>query len=242
MVAAEVDYVIGVDTPRDKHMLAAVTAPTGAVIAGEEVRADARGYRATLRFAARYAAGRRVWAIEGSGSYGAGLARYLTQRGEIVLSRTPRGERRLRGKDDALDAVRTARAALASRTLTLQRAGQRREALRLLLLARRSAVDVRREALGQVRAVIVTAPDQLRQELRGLSVGKLLDRCRRLRQIRAPAPMSSRRGSSSVASPCGSLPPPAKPNSSSASSSDTSAHSRPPCSTSPASGPSSPRS
>ncbi len=186
MVADEVDYVIGVDTHRDKHMLAAVTAPTGAVIAGEEVSADAR-YRATLRFAARYAAGRRVWAIDGSGSYGAGLARYLTQRGEIVLelSRTPRGERRLRGKDDALDAVRTARAALASRELTLPRAGQRREALRLLLLARRSAVDVRREALGQLRAVIVTAPDQLRQELRGLPVGKLLDRCRRLRQIRA---------------------------------------------------------
>jgi len=186
MVADEVDYVLGVDTHRDKHMLAAVTAPTGAVVAGEEVSADARGYRAALRFAARYAAGRRVWAIEGSGSYGAGLARYLAERGETVLefSRTPKGERRLRGKDDVLDAVRTARAALASRTMTLPRAGQRREALRLLLLARRSAVDVRREALGQLRAVIVTAPDELRKELRELPVGKLLDRCRRLRQTR----------------------------------------------------------
>ena len=127
-----------------------------------------------------------MWAIEGSGSYGAGLARYLAERGETVLelSRIPKGERRLRGKDDALDAVRTARAALASRTLTLPRAGQRREALRLLLLTRRGAVDVRREALGQLRAVIVTAPDELRRELRGLPVGKLLDRCRRLRQPR----------------------------------------------------------
>ena len=94
-----------------------MTAPTGASSLERRSRADARGYRATLRFAARYAAGRRVWAIEGSGSYGAGLARYLAERGETVLelSRTPRGERRLRGKDDALDAVRTARAALASR-------------------------------------------------------------------------------------------------------------------------------
>jgi transposase len=186
MVADEVDYVIGVDTHRDEHMLAAVIAPTGAVVAGEAVRADARGYRATLRFAARYAAGRRAWAIEGSGSYGAGLTRYLVERGETVLelSRTPKGERRLRGKDDALDAVCTARAALASRTLTLPRTGQRREALRLLLLARRSAVDVRREALGQLRAVIVTAPESLREELRGLPVGKLLDRSRRLRQTR----------------------------------------------------------
>jgi transposase len=187
MVADEVDYVIGVDTHRDEHVLAAVTAPSGAVVAGKAVRADARGYRAALRFAARYAVGRRAWAIEGSGSYGAGFARYLFERGETVLelSRTPKGERRLSGKDDALDAVRTARAALASRTLTRPRAGQRREALRLLLLARRSAVDVRREALGQLRAVIVTAPDQLRQELRGLPVGKLLERCRRLRRTRA---------------------------------------------------------
>ena len=186
MVADEVDYVIGVDTHRDEHMLAAVTAPAGAVVAGEAVSADVRGYRAALRFGARFAAGPRVWSIEGSGSYGAGLTRYLVERGETVLelSRAPKGERRLRGKDDTLDAVRTARAALASETLTLPRAGERREALRLLLLARRSAVDVRREALGQLRAVIVTAPDQLRQELRGLPVGKLLDRCRRLRQTR----------------------------------------------------------
>jgi len=61
MVADELDYVIGVDTHRDEHMLAAVIAPTGAVVAGEAVRADARGYRATLRFAARYAAGRRAF-------------------------------------------------------------------------------------------------------------------------------------------------------------------------------------
>jgi transposase len=152
-------------------------------VAGAEIRADAR-YRAMLRFAARYAPARRVWAIEGSGSYGAGFARYLAERGEVVLevSRTPKGERRLRGKDDALDAARTARAVLASTTLALPRTGERREALRLLLVARRSAVDVRREALGQLRAVIVTAPDRLRQELRTLPTGKLLERCSRLRR------------------------------------------------------------
>jgi hypothetical protein len=63
--------------------------------------------------------------------------------------------------------------------------GQRREALRLLLIARRSAVDVRRQALGQLRSVIVTAPDQLRQVLRELPLGRLLDRCRRLRRLRS---------------------------------------------------------
>ena len=105
----------------------------------------------------------------------------------LEVSRTAATERRLRGKDDALDAARVARAALAADTLASPRAGGRREALRLLLIARRSAVDVRREALTQLRAVIVTAPDELRQELRGMPVGRLLDRCSRLRRTTAAA-------------------------------------------------------
>jgi transposase len=187
MLADGLDYVIGVDTHRDEHVVAVVTAPAGAVVAGTTSAANARGYRALLRVADRYAPGTRAWAIESSGSYGAGLTRYLAARGEMVLeiSRTPRTERRLRGKDDAMDAARTARAALASDRPALPRAGERREALRLPLVARRSAVDVRREALSQLRAVIVTAPDPLRQELRGLPLGKLLDRCSRLRRSSA---------------------------------------------------------
>jgi transposase len=184
MLADELDYVVGVDTHLDEHVLVVVAAPSGAVVAQRSVRASAGGYVAALRFAGEAAGGARVWAIEGTGSYGAGLARYLAGRGETVLeiSRTPRAERRLRGKDDSLDAARIARAALASETLALPRAGERREALRLLLVARRSAVDVRREALTQLRGVIVTAPDQLRQELRVLPTGRLLERCSRLRR------------------------------------------------------------
>jgi transposase len=184
MLADELDYVLGVDTHRDEHVLVAVAAPAGAVVARQAVRANARGYRDTLRFAELYAPGVRAWAIEGTGSYGAGLVRHLAGCGETVLElgRTPRGERRLRGKDDSLDATRTARAALASETLALPRSGERREALRLLLVARRSAVDVRREALSQLRGVIVTSPDELREELRRLPTGRLLERCSRLRR------------------------------------------------------------
>ena len=189
MLADELDYVLGVDTHRDEHVVAVLTAPAGAVVAGKAARADARGYRELLRLAQRYAAGRRAWAIEGTGSYGAGLARFLAAHGEVVLevSRVPRTQRRLRGKDDSLDAVLTARAALAAETAALPRSGERREALRLLLVARRSAVDVRREALTQLRAVIVTAPEPLREQLRGLSTGKLLDRCSRLRRTGSTA-------------------------------------------------------
>ena len=113
MVADEVDYVVGVDTHLDEHVLAVVASPGGAVLAQRAVAANARGYAQALRFAQRYAGGARVWAIEGAGHYGAGLVRHLSERDEAVLEvgRSPRNERRLRGKDDQLDAVRAARAA-----------------------------------------------------------------------------------------------------------------------------------
>ena len=184
MLADEVDYVIGVDTHRDQHTLALVAAPAGAVLAQTVVTANARGYSAAVRFADKHAAGVRVWAVEGAGHYGAGLTRHLADRGESVLEvgRQARSERRLRGKDDPLDAIRAARAGLAADTLTLPRSGQRQEALRVLLLARRSAVDVRRVALVQLRSVIVTAPEQLREELRRLPVGALIRRCSSFRR------------------------------------------------------------
>ena len=190
MLADEVDYVVGVDTHRDKHVLAVVVAGTGVVVARRSVRSSARGYAEALRFAQAAADGARVWAVEGAGHYGAGLARHLSGRGETVLEagRGPRDQRRLQGKDDSLDAVRAARTALASETPALPRTGQQREALRLLLLARRSAVDVRRLALVQLRSVIVTCPDQLREELRGLPAGRLVERCSRLRRSPSRTP------------------------------------------------------
>ena len=80
MLADELDYVLGVDTHRDEHVMAVVTAPAGAVVAGAATAANARGYRELLRVAEQHAPGRRAWAIEGTGSYGAGLSRYLCAR------------------------------------------------------------------------------------------------------------------------------------------------------------------
>jgi transposase len=167
MLADELDYVVGVDTHRDRHTLAIVSSPNGGVVAQRSVRTSARGYAEAVRFAERHAPGARAWAIEGAGHYGVGLARHLSSRGETVIEsgRGARDERRLRGKDDPLDAIRAARAALASETVAVPRMGRRREALRLLLVARRGAIDVRRRALVQLRSVIVTAPDRLRAEL-----------------------------------------------------------------------------
>jgi transposase len=184
MLADEVDYVIGVDTHRDQHTLAVIAAPAGAVLAQTVVGANTRGYTAALRFADKHAAGVRAWAVEGTGHYGAGLTRCLCECGETVLEvgRQTRSERRLGGKDDTLDAIRAARTGLAVETVTLPRSGERQEALRVLLLARRSAVDVRRVALVQLRSVIVTAPEHLRDELRRLALAQLIRRCSRFRR------------------------------------------------------------
>ena len=190
MLADELDYVLGVDTHRDQHVLAVVAAPTGALIAQRSVPTNAQGYREAIRFAERHAPGARLWAVEGAGHYGAGLARSLAARGEAVheSGRSSRAERRLHGKDDPLDATRAARSALATNQPASPRSGQRQEALRVLLLTRRSAVDVRRIALVQLRSVIVTAPDELRNELRRLPLGELLRRCSRFRRSSSRTP------------------------------------------------------
>jgi transposase len=195
MLADELDYVVGVDTHRDQHAVAIVDAHTGAVIAQTTTAAGARGYADAVGFADRHAPGDRVWAIEGAGHYGAGLVRHLQRRSEAVqeVERTSRSERRLRGKDDQLDAVRAARSALAHEHRAKPRAGEHQEALRLLLLARRTAVDTRKVALVQLRSVIVTAPDELRDELRRLSLGELLNRCSHFRRSssRTPAQLAT---------------------------------------------------
>ena len=107
--------------------------------------AGGRGFPEALRFADRHAPGARAWAIEGTGHYGAGLVRLLLRNGERVheVERTSRAERRLRGKDDSSTRSGPPAPDWRPRTAT-PRGGQHQEALRLLLLASRGAVDVRR--------------------------------------------------------------------------------------------------
>ena len=114
MLAELVDGVIGVDTHRDT-LAAAALSSVGGVLAQTTVRADAAGYQALLGFADAHLAGRRCWAIEGAGSYGAGLAALLGRHGEqlVEAGRPKRPARRRDAKTDAIDAVRAARDALA---------------------------------------------------------------------------------------------------------------------------------
>ena len=110
MLADELDFVVGVDPHRDSHAIGVVEVRSRVVVFESSVTADSSGYAEALRVAERHAPGRRAFAIEGTGSYGAGLARFLADHGEQVseVGRVRR-ERRSSGKTDALDAVRAAR-------------------------------------------------------------------------------------------------------------------------------------
>ena len=148
---------------------------------------DASGYQRLLGFAGERAAGRRVWAIEGTGSFGAGLTSYLLEQGEWVVEvdRPARPARRNGAKSDQLDAARAATEALSRQHLAQPRRRGDREALRVLLAVRQGAVLARTQAIGQVKGLIINAPDQLRQQLRRLPTDEQLARCARLRSARS---------------------------------------------------------
>ena len=156
------------------HALAVVDVISGAVLFEATIAANSDGYRQALELVDRHASGRRVFAVEGTGSFGAGLTRVLSSRGERVLEvGRLRRERRSGGKTDA---VRAARAVLAQNRPATPRAGGEREALRALMAAREGAVNAKRAALCQLRDLLVTTPEPLRAQLRPLTRARLLRR------------------------------------------------------------------
>jgi len=182
MVADETALVIGVDTHAETHTLALVEAGTQRTTGCLTIPASRSGYRQALQHAHGHGLGPRVWALEGSGSYGAGLARYLADRGETVveIARPRRDGRQGRLKSDPLDAERAARTLLADGG-GQPRLGRETRALQALLATRQGAVHARTQALNELRALLVTAPAPLRERLHGLSRAALLDACARLR-------------------------------------------------------------
>jgi transposase len=185
MLADQLDYVIGVDPHRDTHALAIVDVRTGGIVLEASVAASSGGYARAFELAREHAPGRRAFAVEGSGSFGAGLTRFLAGRDERVLEVGHlRRERRPGGKTDALDAIRAARGVLSQTRPAEPRAGGEREALRALMAAREGAVNARRAGLCQLRDLLITTPEPLRSELRPLTRAQLLRRLRAMRPQR----------------------------------------------------------
>lgn len=162
--------VVGVDTHAMTHT-AAVCDDIGRLIESATFEADRGGYRRLRCWARRHGAV-VSFGVEGTGSYGAGLVRFLTDEGERVIevNRVNRQHRRRRGKSDPVDAEAAARAVLSGEATAIprDRTGQV-EAVRVLRVARRSAVHAKTVAANQIRDLIVTAPDDVRAELAGLT-------------------------------------------------------------------------
>ena len=176
---------LGVDTHLDTHV-AAVLDARGQWLDSISIPTTSAGYHALLDWAAAFGTIDQV-GVEGTGSYGAGLARWLTAHGLVVLEvdRPDRRARRQHGKSDPLDAESAARAVQAGRASGIPKAGTGAvEAIRALRIARGSAMDARSRVTNQLHALRVTAPDTLRDELRALSLSGLV---RRASGFRLPA-------------------------------------------------------
>lgn len=172
----------GVDTHRDVNV-AAVVDMNGGVLGVESFATTADGHRLLGSWMAGFGTIERV-GIEGTGAYGAGLARHLAKSAVSVIEvdRPNRQKRRQRGKSDRLDAIEAARGALSGRCEGVAKSGDgAAEALRVLLVAKRSARSTRIRTIVQLRHLMFTAPDELRSKLGGLSAALLVSEAARVR-------------------------------------------------------------
>src|SRR4051794_18506266 len=164
----------GVDTHLDVHVAAAVDA-NGGVLGVESFATTPAGYRELCSWLETFGTPARV-GVEGTGAYGAGLARHLRGAGLVVIevARPNRQERRRNGKSDELDAIEAARAALSGRASGIAKSADGDvEAIRALLVVRRSGRNVRIKYLNQIRHLGFTAPAELRERLRDVHPDRL---------------------------------------------------------------------
>ncbi len=153
----------GVDTHADVHVAAALD-ENGAVLGIESFPTDAAGYRSLLSWLSGFGPVVRV-GVEGTGSYGVGLARHLHREGIVVVEvdRPNRQKRRKLGKSDPIDAEAAARAALSGEAnVTPKWRDGTVEQIRVLMIARRSARMQRNQTLNQLRQVVICGPDEVR--------------------------------------------------------------------------------
>ena len=190
MLAENYEYVIGGDPDRDTIDLAVLETGTGRVRAHVADAADGAGYRRMLAWAVENAPGRRVWALEGTGSFAAGLFVCLVDAGETVIE--VGALKRARGaKSDRIGAIRAARQALSRDEQGAPRSRGLREALRMVFACREGILASRTKAINELKSLIVVAPEQLRAPLRGGSLTAQLGPIEQL-QTTTTAPIEHR--------------------------------------------------
>ena len=181
---AQLEVVLGVDTHLDVDVGVVIDA-IGRVLGTLSVPTNSDGYTQLLSWARSYGCLQRA-GVEGTGTYGAGLARLLTANGIAVVevNRPNRARRRLRGKSDPTDAENAARAVLAGEALAIPKSQTGVvEALRALALTRRSALKARTQTINQLRSLLVSAPDDVRAKLLKTSPDECVAECRRIRLL-----------------------------------------------------------
>lgn len=181
------EVILGIDTHLEVHVAVALDG-LGRRLGVLNVPTTVKGYQKLLHWAEGFGpvccAG-----VEGTGSYGAGLARYLKVWGISVMEieRPKRRHLRRNGKSDPIDAEAAARAVLANDTAGEPKSADGQvEMIRILRSARQSAVKARTQAANQLQALLVTAPEDLRHRLRKLPTKNLVDACARLRPGAGP--------------------------------------------------------
>jgi transposase len=183
ILATEAFSVIaGIDTHADTHHVAVIN-EHGKPIADREFLAVGSGYRKIVDFITSHGAVTAV-GVEGTGSYGAEIARTLRSAGLNVLevNRPNRAARRLKGKSDPLDAYQAAQSVLDGRTKSIPKAKDGPvESLRILRAGRTSAVKARTAAINQIKGLLVSAPDKLRAKFRGLGTSAMITALHRTR-------------------------------------------------------------
>ena len=170
MTTPAVEVIAGVDTHADTHH-AAVIDSAGRKLGDRQFPTTEAGYLALIGFIASFGVLLRV-GVEGTGSYGAGLARALRDHGIHVreVIRPNRQIRRMRGKSDPIDAYAAAATVLAEEDLPVPKTADGRvEAIRYVLVTRRGAVKARTAAQVQIKTFLVTTPEKIRQKYRGLT-------------------------------------------------------------------------
>jgi len=177
-----VRVTVGVDTHKDAHVARAKD-QLGRRLGEKIIPTTPRGYRALLAWAKSHGEV-ATFGVEGTGSYGAGLARYLQSEGHVVIEviRPNRQARRRHGKSYPADADAAASAVLAGDATGQPKAADATvEMIRALRVARQTAIKARTQASNAMKALVVTAPDDLRECLRELSTIALVRTCARLR-------------------------------------------------------------
>jgi transposase len=187
MPDAGVLVTLGIDTHADAHVAAALD-HLGRELGTHTIPTTTRGFNDLVDWASGFGVIDRI-GVEGTGCWGAGLARWLHDEGFVVIEvdRPSRRTRRRHGKSDTIDAVAAARAVQSGQASgTPKTADGDVEAIRMLRVAYRSAVKARTQAANQLHALVVTAPDELRDQLRGLRLGDLVETAASMRPGDSP--------------------------------------------------------